>query len=40
VTATTTWDIQWAGGGEAGQLTETRSSSLPVRIGELQVLVS
>ena len=40
MTATTTWDIQWAGGGESGQLTEARSSSLPVRIGELQVLVS
>lgn len=40
VTATTTWDIQWAGGGASGQLAQTRSSSLPVRIGELQVLVS
>jgi hypothetical protein len=40
VTATTTWDIRWAGGGQSGQLSQTRSSSTSVRIGELQVLVS
>ncbi|MFZ5871535.1 MAG: hypothetical protein ACOYXW_13555 [Actinomycetota bacterium] len=40
VTATTTWDIQWSGGGASGQLTQTRTSSTSVRIGELQVLVS
>lgn len=40
VTATTTWDIRWNGGGRSGQLTQTRSSSTNVRIGELQVLVS
>jgi len=40
VTATTSWDVDWAGGGESGQLTQTRSSSTRVRIGELQVLVS
>ena len=40
VTATTTWEIGWSGGGASGQLTQTRSSSALVRIGELQVLVS
>lgn len=40
VTATTTWDIRWRGGGASGQLTQTRASSTRVRIGELQVLVS
>ena len=40
VTATTTWDIQWIGGGGSGQLSQTRSSSTTARIGELQVLVS
>lgn len=40
VVATTTWEISWAGGGMSGQLTQTRSSSLSVRIGELQVLVT
>lgn len=40
VTATTTWDVAWAGGGESGVITVTRSSTTSVRIGELQVLVS
>lgn len=40
VTATTTWQITWTGGGESGSLVEQRSSTVPVRIGELQVLVS
>jgi hypothetical protein len=40
VTATTTWEVRWTGGGQSGQLTQTRSSSASVRIGELQVLVS
>lgn len=40
ITATTTWEIRWSGGGGSGQLTQTRSSSTWVRIGELQVLVS
>lgn len=40
VTATTTWDIQWSGSGGSGQVTQTRTSSARVRIGELQVLVS
>ena len=40
VTATTTWDVTWVGGGESGALTVTRTSTTRVRIGELQVLVS
>ena len=40
LTATTTWDIRWAGNGAAGQVTQTRTSAAQVRIGELQVLVS
>jgi hypothetical protein len=40
VTATTTWEIRWSGGGQSGQLTQTRSSTTRARIGELQVLVS
>ena len=40
VTATATWHIDWAGGGQAGSLTQTRVSTTTVRIGELQVLVS
>lgn len=39
VTATTTWEIQWSGS-SSGQVTQTRTSSVRVRIGELQVLVS
>ena len=39
VTATTTWEIKWSGG-SSGQVTQTRTSSVRVRIGELQVLVS
>lgn len=40
VTATSTWDVAWSGGGASGSLTLTRSSSTTVRIGELQVLVT
>ncbi|HEY8722146.1 hypothetical protein [Pengzhenrongella sp.] len=40
VTATTTWEITWTGGGTTGTLTVTRSSSTTIRIGELQVLVT
>ncbi|MEV7888324.1 ATP/GTP-binding protein [Streptomyces sp. NPDC002817] len=41
LSATSTWTINWqvtGGGGEAGQLTETRQSQIPVAIGELQVV--
>ena len=40
VTATTTWNVTWAGGGQSGQLTVTRSSTTHLGVGELQVLVS
>lgn len=40
VTATTTWDVAWTGGGSSGSLTVTRSSTASVRIGEVQVLVT
>ena len=40
VTARTTWQVDWSGGGQSGSLTLTRSSSTSVRIGELQVLVT
>ncbi len=40
VTATTTWQINWAGNGQSGSSTQSRTSSTRVRIGELQVLVS
>jgi hypothetical protein len=38
VTATSTWTIDWQGGGAAGQLTEIRQSNVLVAIGELQVV--
>lgn len=40
VTATTTWDVTWSGGGASGSLTVTRQSTADVRIGEVQVLVT
>lgn len=38
VTATATWDIDWEGGGETGQLTEVRNSSVDITVAEVQVL--
>jgi hypothetical protein len=38
LTATTTWQVDWTGGGQAGALTTTRTSTSRVRIGELQVV--
>ncbi|MEV5989321.1 ATP/GTP-binding protein [Streptomyces sp. NPDC052051] len=41
VTATSTWRVNWQvtdGGGETGQLTETRQSQMQVATGELQVV--
>jgi hypothetical protein len=38
VTATSTWTVDWQGGGEAGQFSETRQSDVQVAIGELQVV--
>lgn len=40
VTATTTWDVSWTGGGASGVITVTRESATSVRIGELQVLIT
>ncbi|MFI9772122.1 ATP/GTP-binding protein [Streptomyces sp. NPDC052415] len=38
VSATSTWTIDWQGGGEAGQLVEIRQTNVQVAIGELQVV--
>ncbi len=38
VTATSTWTIDWQGGGQAGQLTEIRQTNVQVAIGEVQVV--
>lgn len=40
VTATSTWSIDWqvTGGGQTGQLTETRTSSVDITVAEVQVL--
>jgi hypothetical protein len=39
VTASTHWRITWSGGGQSGNRTMVRSTSEPVEIGELQVLI-
>ncbi|MEU4087654.1 ATP/GTP-binding protein [Streptomyces aureus] len=38
LTATSTWTIDWQGGGATGQLTEIRQTTMTVAIGELQVV--
>jgi len=38
VTAETTWQVTWTGGGQSGALTVTRTSRTSVRIGEMQAL--
>lgn len=38
ITATATWTIHWQGGGETGDLTQTRESDTEIAIGELQVV--
>ncbi|MFD5422228.1 ATP/GTP-binding protein [Streptomyces sp. NPDC127069] len=38
VTATSTWAIDWTGGGQSGQLTEIRSSAVDIAVGEVQVV--
>ncbi|GAA3386458.1 ATP/GTP-binding protein [Streptomyces racemochromogenes] len=38
VTATSTWAIDWTGGGQSGQLTEVRSSAVDIAVGEVQVV--
>ena len=39
ITATTTWDVTWVGGGQTGQLSVERASQSSARIGEMQVLI-
>ncbi|MFE1776409.1 ATP/GTP-binding protein [Streptomyces sp. NPDC059008] len=38
VTATSTWTIDWTGGGQNGQLTEVRNSAVDITVAEVQVL--
>jgi hypothetical protein len=38
ISATTTWEVTWSGGGESGVVTVTRSSTSSVRIDEMQVV--
>ncbi|MFG2405356.1 ATP/GTP-binding protein [Streptomyces brevispora] len=38
ITATTTWNVHWEGGGQSGDLTAARSSRTTARIGEVQVV--
>ncbi|MFF9818920.1 ATP/GTP-binding protein [Streptomyces sp. NPDC014006] len=38
VTATSTWTVNWEGGGETGQLSEVRQSNVQVAVGEVQVV--
>lgn len=38
ITTTATWTIHWEGGGETGELTQTRQSDTALAIGELQVV--
>jgi hypothetical protein len=38
ITATTTWDVTWVGGGRTGAVTVYRISNTSIRINELQVV--
>ncbi|WP_438306620.1 ATP/GTP-binding protein (plasmid) [Streptomyces sp. HUAS TT11] len=38
VTATSTWLIDWQGGGQVGQLTEVRQTNMQASVGEVQVV--
>ncbi|MFF0629922.1 ATP/GTP-binding protein [Streptomyces sp. NPDC004296] len=38
VTATSTWTVDWTGGGQNGQLTQTRDNAVDINVGEVQVL--
>jgi len=38
VTATSTWTIDWTGGGTSGQLTEVRDSAVDISVAEVQVV--
>lgn len=39
ISATTTWQVSWVGGGQSGALTRTRTSTASLPVGELQVLI-
>ena len=39
IVATTTWQVQWRGGGESGAITTARISSADIRINQAQVIV-
>ncbi|WP_329127277.1 ATP/GTP-binding protein [Streptomyces sp. NBC_01465] len=38
VTATSTWTVDWTGGGQNGVLTEVRNSAVDITVAEVQVL--
>ncbi|WP_237301582.1 MULTISPECIES: ATP/GTP-binding protein [unclassified Streptomyces] len=38
VTATSTWAVDWEGGGASGQFTEVRDSAVDIEVAEVQVL--
>jgi hypothetical protein len=38
ITGTTSWVINWTGGGQAGVINQTRQAQIPIRIEELQVV--
>lgn len=38
ITATSTWTINWTGGGTSGQLTEVRNSDVDITVAEVQVV--
>ncbi|MBT8226209.1 MAG: ATP/GTP-binding protein [Dactylosporangium sp.] len=40
ITATTSWRVEWVGGGQHGVINTTRTSQTAIRIDELQVAVS
>ncbi len=40
ITATATWQVRWAGGGQTGQLLQERVSSVELTIAEMQVLIT
>jgi hypothetical protein len=40
VQATANWAISWSGGGQSGTLTASRASTIPLRVGENQVIIT
>lgn len=39
ITATTNWVVEWAGGGQSGQIEISHAANAQLRVGEMQVLV-